>query len=257
MSKPKSKNHHLYLQNPENHVKKPSEKQTQNPFVTNSPHLYTTRNQPVRPHQSPMETTYDTGSGTTEQTTPLVHGEAEGLRRTKMRVMVAIDESDSSFYALTWALDHLFINPPRTVEGGEGEAGLVTVVHVTQPFQHFVYPAGPGGATYYASASVVESVKKAQEESSAAILSRALQICKDRMIKAETLILTGDPKDVICQATEQMHVDLLVVGSRGLGMVKRAFLGSVSDYCAHHAACPVVIVKPPRGTGSKGSASKK
>lgn len=40
-------------------------------------------------------------------------------------------------------------------------------------------------------------------------------------IKAETLILTGDPKDVICQATEQMHVDLLVVGSRGLGMVKR------------------------------------
>ncbi|PRQ44300.1 putative universal stress protein A [Rosa chinensis] len=203
-----------------------------------------------------METTY-AAPGTTVQTTPLVHVGDEGLRRTKMRVMVAIDESDSSFYALNWALDHLFINAPSTLEGGEGEGGMVTVVHVTQPFQHFVYPAGPAGATYYASASVVESVKKAQQENSAAILSRAMQICKDRMIKAETLTLTGDPKDMICQATEQMHVDLLVVGSRGLGMVKRAFLGSVSDYCAHHASCPVMIVKPPRGSGAKGSASSK
>lgn len=40
-------------------------------------------------------------------------------------------------------------------------------------------------------------------------------------IKAETLILDGDPKDMICQASEQMHVDLLVVGSRGLGKIKR------------------------------------
>lgn len=39
--------------------------------------------------------------------------------------------------------------------------------------------------------------------------------------KAETLILDGDPKDMICQAAEQMHVDLLVVGSRGLGKIKR------------------------------------
>nr|GMD44331.1 Adenine nucleotide alpha hydrolases-like superfamily protein [Ipomoea batatas] len=42
-----------------------------------------------------------------------------------------------------------------------------------------------------------------------------------------------------------MAVDLVVVGSRGLGQIKRAVLGSVSDYCAHHARCPVLIVKPP------------
>lgn len=35
------------------------------------------------------------------------------------------------------------------------------------------------------------------------------------------MILEGDPKEMICQAVEQNHVDLLVVGSRGLGMIKR------------------------------------
>lgn len=41
-------------------------------------------------------------------------------------------------------------------------------------------------------------------------------------VSAQTLILDGDARDVICQAVEQMHiVDLLVVGSRGLGKVKR------------------------------------
>lgn len=40
-------------------------------------------------------------------------------------------------------------------------------------------------------------------------------------IKAETLILQGDPKDKICQAAEELHVDLVVLGSRGLGPIKR------------------------------------
>eukprot|EP00258_Populus_trichocarpa_P042306 XP_024458325.1 universal stress protein A-like protein [Populus trichocarpa] len=71
-------------------------------------------------------------------------------------------------------------------------------------------------------------------------------MCKDKMIKAETLILEGDPKDKICRATEQMQADVLVVGSRGLGKIKRALLGSISDYCAHHAKCPILIVKPPK-----------
>jgi hypothetical protein len=33
------------------------------------------------------------------------------------------------------------------------------------------------------------------------------------------------------------------MGSRGLGALKRTFLGSVSDYCVHHCECPVAIVR--------------
>ncbi|EXC03813.1 Universal stress protein A-like protein [Morus notabilis] len=174
-------------------------------------------------------------------------------KRKPMRVMVAMDESDFSFHALKWALDHVFVTPEpaaeKTEEASPEEVDMVVLVHVQEPFVHYGFPAGPGGTAVYATTTVVESVRKAQEENSAALLSRALQMCKEKPnIKAETLMLEGDPKDRICQATEQMHVDLLVVGSRGLGTIKRAFLGSVSDYCTHHAKCPVLIVKPPKET---------
>ena len=38
--------------------------------------------------------------------------------------------------------------------------------------------------------------------------------------------------------------DLLVVGSRGHGGIKNAMLGSTANYCATHATCPVMIVRP-------------
>ncbi|RWR80360.1 Universal stress protein A [Cinnamomum micranthum f. kanehirae] len=127
-------------------------------------------------------------------------------------------------------------------EGGE-EHGSFILLHVQQVFQPYIAPAGPA---IYATTEVVESVRKAEEQNSAALFARAMEICKGRAIKVDTKILNGDPKDMICQAAEQIQSDLLVVGSRGLGKIKRAFLGSVSDYCAHHAKCPVLIVKPPK-----------
>ncbi|KAJ4893411.1 Adenine nucleotide alpha hydrolases-like superfamily protein [Raphanus sativus] len=172
--------------------------------------------------------------------------EASGVTTTK-RIMVAIDESDSSFYALQWVIDH-FSTLLMTTEGDSAEGGLLTVVHVQSPFHHFApFPAGPGGATaVYAPSLMIESVKKTQQEASAALLSRALQMCRAKQIRSESLVFEGEAKEMICQAVEQMHVDLLVVGSRGLGKIRRAFIGSVSDYCAHHANCPILIVKPPK-----------
>lgn len=73
----------------------------------------------------------------------------------------------------------------------------------------------------YATSTVIESARKGQSEIAAGILGRAIKLCKEKNVKAESLLLEGDPKDMICQIVQEIHVDLLVLGSRGLGMIKR------------------------------------
>ncbi|XP_028777575.1 universal stress protein A-like protein [Neltuma alba] len=168
-------------------------------------------------------------------------------RRIEMKVVVAIDDSDGSFYALKWALDNLFV-PMATPEATLASGGMVFLVHVHPKLFEYGYPVE---AVFHTTAAALDSVKRAQEEASGAILCRALQMCKDKLVKAETMILRGDPREMICHAAEQVHADLLVVGSRGLGPVSRTFLGSVSDYCANHAKTPVLIVKTPADDSDK------
>ncbi|TPX65124.1 hypothetical protein SpCBS45565_g05401 [Spizellomyces sp. 'palustris'] len=61
--------------------------------------------------------------------------------------------------------------------------------------------------------------------------------------KCRAIALRGDPRDELVYKTKELHADLFVIGSRGMGAIKRAFLGSVSDYCVHHCACPVLVVR--------------
>jgi len=48
---------------------------------------------------------------------------------------------------------------------------------------------------------------------------------------------------IIAEAEKQAS-DLIVVGARGLGAVKRVLLGSVSETVLRHARCPVLVVHP-------------
>jgi nucleotide-binding universal stress UspA family protein len=43
---------------------------------------------------------------------------------------------------------------------------------------------------------------------------------------------------------EELQADLIVMGCRGLGGVRRALMGSVSDSVVRHAHCPVLVVRP-------------
>jgi nucleotide-binding universal stress UspA family protein len=63
-------------------------------------------------------------------------------------------------------------------------------------------------------------------------------------VELERRVVEGAAASVLVD--ESRDADLLVVGSRGLGGFRGLLLGSVGQQCAHHAACPVVIVPHPQ-----------
>lgn len=69
-------------------------------------------------------------------------------------------------------------------------------------------------------------------------------------VEAEADVLVGDPADGLVAASQ--NVDLLIMGSRGLGPKRAVLLGSVSRKVTQRSACPVVIL--PRGSTEKTEA---
>jgi nucleotide-binding universal stress UspA family protein len=53
----------------------------------------------------------------------------------------------------------------------------------------------------------------------------------------------GRPDAEIVGLAEELGVGLIVLGSRGLGFMRRALMGSVSDSVVRHAHCPVMVVR--------------
>lgn len=62
----------------------------------------------------------------------------------------------------------------------------------------------------------------------------------------ETVVVRGRPADVLLAEADDLSADLVVVGSRGLGVAASALLGSVSATLVDHAACPVLVARGPR-----------
>jgi nucleotide-binding universal stress UspA family protein len=74
------------------------------------------------------------------------------------------------------------------------------------------------------------------------ILTESSDTVEKRKLTAERRLEYGVPSEVIVGAAEKGNHDLIVLGSRGLGTVKRFLLGSVSDDVSYKAKCSVLIV---------------
>eukprot|EP01083_Nonionella_stella_P077795 212601_1 len=56
-------------------------------------------------------------------------------------------------------------------------------------------------------------------------------------------VVVGDPRQELVESVKKHRADMLVMGSRGMGTVKGALMGSVSSHCVNQAPCAVVVVK--------------
>lgn len=76
------------------------------------------------------------------------------------------------------------------------------------------------------------------------VLSRVKQICKDAGVKKVTeRVEEGNPARHILNVAEASHVDMIIMGTRGLSELKGMLVGSVSSKVSHLSACTCVTVK--------------
>jgi len=64
--------------------------------------------------------------------------------------------------------------------------------------------------------------------------------------EVETRVIEGSAGMALCGFAEEISADAIVMGTRGRGVLRRTFLGSISDYVLRNAPCPVMV---DRGSG--------
>jgi nucleotide-binding universal stress UspA family protein len=94
------------------------------------------------------------------------------------------------------------------------------------------------------SEEVMSSVlEQAEGEGRSFLEEQAKQVGASGGKVAETHLETGEPDKEIVRLSEELGVGTIVIGSRGLGGVRRALVGSVSESVVRHAHCPVFVVR--------------
>jgi nucleotide-binding universal stress UspA family protein len=83
----------------------------------------------------------------------------------------------------------------------------------------------------------------AERDAETFLKEQAEQITSNGGKVAETHFRSGDPDKEILRTAESLGVGLIVIGSRGLGALSRALMGSVSDSVVKHPHSPVLVVR--------------
>ena len=105
-----------------------------------------------------------------------------------------------------------------------------------------VYHAHEGGLRYETYQQALEAIKG---EAQKVLDEQVQEIERAGGSVKEAYLRVGERRDqAIVHLAEELGAGLIVMGSRGLGGVRRALMGSVSDSVVHHAHCPVMIVRP-------------
>lgn len=143
-----------------------------------------------------------------------------------MNVLIALDNSRGSKRALEFAARWL-----------EGRDTSVTILHIIA--EHLLY--GRAGV------APAEAHDLAQErERSEQLLDEAERYLREARAGStfSTLIRIGEPEALILETAADQGVDLIIMGSRGLGAAGRLLLGSVSTHVVTHAHAAVLVVHP-------------
>jgi nucleotide-binding universal stress UspA family protein len=147
-------------------------------------------------------------------------------------IVVGVDQSEGAKAALRFALEEARLRQAK-----------LRVVHAWQ----FGYIGAPG---FEGSLPAVGGDLAEFHEAAEAALDETLIGVVADGVAIERRVDQGAAAPVLIE--ESRDADVLVVGSRGHGGFAQLLLGSVSQQCAQHAFCPVVIVRGSTKNGHEG-----
>ena len=134
------------------------------------------------------------------------------------RIVVGVDGFESSQAALRWAIHQ------AKLTGAVVEA--VTAWQI---------PVGTGLVP-------ATDMPDYQDDARMVLTEAITETCMiDAEVEVRLRVVEGRAAQVLLDAAER--AELLVLGSRGHGGLAEALLGSVGQYCVHHAPCPVVVMR--------------
>jgi len=148
------------------------------------------------------------------------------MNQARPAIVVGVDGSPGSEGALRWAAKQ------AQLTGAE--------LHAITSWQT---PSAYGYYVDYSDADAAAEAQKTLEQ----VISKSLGIPPS--VPVVTSVVKGQPAEVLVEASRS--AELLVVGSRGRGGFTAMLLGSVSQHCVQHAACTVVVVRPPQKTDTR------
>jgi nucleotide-binding universal stress UspA family protein len=153
----------------------------------------------------------------------------KGRPKSLNTVLVAVDGSPDASHAARF-LGALPLAPGTRIR----LFGVVEPAHV------------PGSAPEYVQAALQDAVHDLAAERRQVLESVLAELAAELRANAvvvERQIASGRAADRIIAAAAARGTDLIVVGARGLGPLRRVLLGSVSDRVLRAADCPVLVVK--------------
>ncbi len=141
------------------------------------------------------------------------------------RLVVGVDGSQTATLAVRWAARE------AKLRGAALELVSAWEIPVT------------GVGFGYGFAPIPDEMVKGLQQAAEELLARAAEVARTEAPEApiETHVSEGPAASALLEASTD--AEMLVVGSRGMGGFRELLLGSVSAQCAHHATCPVVIVR--------------
>lgn len=144
-------------------------------------------------------------------------------------VMLCTDGSDDAIEALRASLP-ILAPADRTV--------VVTVESAADP--EFTTGTGFAGAVGDDLSDQIETSGDREAAQHVADTVAALGL-DDPALDVEVMAIVGRPGKAICDLATELEATAIVIGSSGRSGLRRAMIGSTSDYVVRHAPCPVVV----------------